>query len=145
MPDQSPGARYLVSDLRRAASLTQAQVAQRMGVTAKRVSQIEAAYPAVRYDTLVSYLQALGGHIRLTVKDLEINLDDIGADPDLESTRAWLKSSRKRGIARMQGEQSVAEELVLQGEQSGTGDDDTGRHVDQPDAQGDQGDSGQGQ
>lgn len=135
---------YLLSDLRRAAGMTQVQVAEHMSVTKKRVNQIEAKYPAVRYDTLVKYLQAIGGHMRLTVKDLEVDLDQIGADPNLEATREWMESSSRRGIQRMRGE-SAREELVLQGEQPEPGDDDTGRDVDQADAQGDQRYGGQGE
>lgn len=144
MTEQPAPRPYLLSDLRRAAGLTQEQVADLMGVTKKRVNQIEASYPGVRYDTLVRYLKAMGGHMQVTVKGLRVNIDEIDADPGLEATREWLRSSQKRGVQRMKTGGS-AEELVLQGQQTDPGGDDTGGQVDQPDSQSDQGDSSQGE
>lgn len=148
MTDQPTARPYLLSDLRRAAGMTQAQMAKRMGVSEKRVSQIEARYPSVRYDTLVSYVQALGGHIQLTVGSLKINIDQIGADAALEGTREWMKSSRRRGAVRLDAMavfSALPKELPLQGEASDPGGDDSGRDVDHADAEGDQGDGGQGE
>lgn len=140
MTEQPEVAGYLLSDLRREAGLTQEVVADRMGVHKRRVGQIEAAYPNVRFDTLTKYMDALGGTIRFVVGKMDARHDRIITDPDLEATREWMTSARRRGIQKMRGS---AEELVLQGEQPEPGGDDTGGQVDHADAQSDQGDGGQ--
>lgn len=155
MPESSARPRTL-RQLREATGLTQTQVAQRMGVHKTRVSHIEAKYPAVRYDVLLRYVQAIGGYIRLSVAGMQINLSEIGSDPSLEGTRNYLTENASRaGVKRLGAEAAFspvtyapsapAEELPLQGDQPESGGDDTGGQVDQPDAQSDQGDGGQRQ
>lgn len=135
-----------LKELREAAGMTQVQVGERMGTNRQRISHIEARYPAIRFDVLVRYVQALDGHIRLDVADLQINLDEISADESLVATRTYLKEAASaRGVAQMNLKRSAAKELVLQTGETEPGDDDTGGQVDHADAQGDQGDRGQGE
>lgn len=138
-----------LADLRRAAGLTQMQVAKRMGLAGRqRVAHIEARYPAVRYDTLANYMQAIGCRIRFSVGDFHISADRMTADPALVATRTYLtETAGRRGLARLArpGGTASAEELPLQGDAPEPGGDDTGRNEDHPDSAGDQGDSGQGE
>lgn len=146
MTKQPAPAAYLLSDLRREASMTQLEVAERMGVSKKRVSQIEALYPNIRYDTLINYLEAVGGYMQLGVGALRIRHDQIVSDPNLEGTREWKRVNSERGVKHFAvGQRALSEELPLQGDQTDTGSDDTGGQVDHADTQSDQGDSGQRQ
>lgn len=132
-----------LADLRRAAGLTQAQVAARMGVGDNRVNQIEATYPNVRYDTLTRYVGAIGGGIQIVVGHTRVFADQLVPDPAQQGTREYLLSRSGRGgnVVYVPS----AEELPLQGEASDPGGDDSGRDVDHADAEGDQGDGGQGE
>jgi transcriptional regulator with XRE-family HTH domain len=142
--DEQPPPPRSLADLRRAAGLSESQVAQRMNLTKGRIQQIEARYPAVNYDTLVRYITALGGSIQFTVGTTHTYADQIGPDPDKAGTRAYLQS--RPGMGKLVYQPSAAtEELPLQSNQTEPGSDDPGRHVDHPDTQGDQRDSGQSQ
>ena len=58
-----------LGEIRRHLGLTQAVVAQRMGVRQERVSAIERGDPAVsRVSTLAAYVEALGGRLDVTVE-----------------------------------------------------------------------------
>lgn len=132
-----------LADLRKKAGLSQDQVADRMGITKARVRHIEAKYPGINYGTLARYIQALGGSIQFLVGTTHTSADRLKADPDKSGTRAYLSS--RPGMGNLVYKPSGTEELVLQGQQPDTGDNDTGGQVDHADAQSDQGDSGQGQ
>jgi phage shock protein A/DNA-binding XRE family transcriptional regulator len=55
-----------LTELRTRLGLTQAEVAQRMGVRQERVSAIERAHPgATRIRTLAAYIEALGGRLQI--------------------------------------------------------------------------------
>lgn len=55
-----------LSDLRRAAELTQTDMAERLNVSQNRVSQIELAdLEKIQIDTLRNYIEALGGELIL--------------------------------------------------------------------------------
>ena len=57
---------YRLSELRERASLSQAEVARRMGVTQPRVSAIEKGDPdQITLETIRRYVAALGGRLRL--------------------------------------------------------------------------------
>jgi transcriptional regulator with XRE-family HTH domain len=55
-----------LAELRRARGLTQAQVAERMGVTKGRVSQIERGHLS-GHDVLARYAAALGGRLHQAI------------------------------------------------------------------------------
>lgn len=57
---------YRLAEIRRSRKLTQQQVAQRMGVTKGRVSQIEQGKVA-GYDILARYAVALGGQLHQAI------------------------------------------------------------------------------
>jgi transcriptional regulator with XRE-family HTH domain len=132
--------------LREAAKMTQRDVADKMGINPSRVGQIEAKYPGVRYDVLVRYLQAIGGHLRINIGELQVNVDELIPDPKLRGTRESLEEKNARYLVKLNAERTrSAKELPLQGDQAQPGGDDTGRDVDHPDAQRNQGDGRQRQ
>ncbi len=55
----------MLSELRRKLDLTQAIVADRLGVTQENVSQIERGEADVRLSTLSRYVEALGGRLEV--------------------------------------------------------------------------------
>lgn len=132
-----------LADLRKATGLTSEQVGERMGVNGQRVRHIEAKYPAVRYDTLTRYITALGGGVQFIVGTAHVSADQLIPDPTMRGTRKYLEE--KAGVQRLKDARSVAEELVLQGQQAEPGGDHTGRDVDHADAQRDQSDRRQSQ
>jgi DNA-binding transcriptional regulator YiaG len=62
--------------LRRREGLTQAQVAERMGVTQGRVSQMERGHTHLTTTTMAAYLEAIGGELTIlaTVGNLSVRL-----------------------------------------------------------------------
>lgn len=61
---------YQLKQLRKNTGLTQAQLAQRLGVSQHRVSQIENGdLTNAKVDTLKKYLEALGASIVITAED----------------------------------------------------------------------------
>jgi DNA-binding XRE family transcriptional regulator len=56
---------HLLAQRRKALALTQAQVAERMGVTKSRVSQIERGEVST-IEAVARYVQAVGGHIQIS-------------------------------------------------------------------------------
>jgi DNA-binding XRE family transcriptional regulator len=64
MLDQARG--WRLAELRQRRTLTQAQVADRMGVSTARVSQIESGGVSTQ-DVLQRYVEALGGTLKLIV------------------------------------------------------------------------------
>ncbi len=127
---------YTLADLRKRAGLIQEQVADRMGVTRARVSQIERDFPNLYFQVVDSYLRALDENTTVTINGTDVALTDLRANPrdpggqTNRTSRSWYRS---------------AEELPLQGDQPEPGGDDPSREVDEPDAEGDQGDGGHSQ
>jgi transcriptional regulator with XRE-family HTH domain len=70
-----------LADLRRRKGMTQAQVADKLHVSPKQVSRIEAAYPQVMFTSLRAYLDAIGVDIRFLSGDLSVLSGDIEPDP----------------------------------------------------------------
>jgi DNA-binding XRE family transcriptional regulator len=56
---------HRLAERRKSLGLTQAQVAERMGVTKSRVSQIERGEVST-IDAVARYVQAIGGHIQVS-------------------------------------------------------------------------------
>lgn len=54
-----------LSDLRRAQGMTQREVAEAMGVTQGRVSQIESGDARLDTSTMAAYLEAIGGELTI--------------------------------------------------------------------------------
>lgn len=69
-------------DLRTKAGLSQTEVSRRMGVNKARVGQIERDYPSVRFDTVESYIRALGGDLCIFgIGEDDVMTRDIAPDP----------------------------------------------------------------
>lgn len=133
-----------LADLRRAAGVSRSDVAARMGVGERRVGHIESVYPNLRYDTLSSYIAAIGGRIQFTVVGGHpAYADQMVPDPGSSRTRDYLSQRNKMG--NLVYVPSSPEELPLQGDQPEPGGDDPSREVDEPDPQSDQADGGHGQ
>ncbi len=49
-----------LAEMRREKGIVQRQVAEKMGVTTERISQIESGFPNLKFDVVQRYLQALG-------------------------------------------------------------------------------------
>ena len=77
-----------LADLRKSAGLTQLQVAERMGVTKGRVTQIEADYPELKYPVVARYLSALGAQVKVMVSGQTVDAHDVVANPERSTTRA---------------------------------------------------------
>lgn len=123
--------------LRLARGLTITEVAERMGVGQPRVTQIEARFPNVNYATFARYMAAIDGRVLLSAGDARVYADELIPDPDRAGTRAHLAS--RPGMGRLVYVRSgTTEKLPLEQSESGTGGDDTGREIDQPDPEGDQ-------
>lgn len=137
-----------LADLRKAAGLSQKDVATRMGVGQARISQIEQDYPNLKFPVITAYVEALGGHIALTgIAGRTVPASDVRPthrDPESALKRRRLQ---RKGIARLDATAAFSllppEELVLQGEQPHTSGNDTRGQIDHPDPQRDQSDSGQ--
>jgi DNA-binding XRE family transcriptional regulator len=56
---------HRLAERRKALGLTQAQVAERMGVTKSRVSQVERGEVST-IEAVARYVQAIGGHIQIS-------------------------------------------------------------------------------
>jgi DNA-binding transcriptional regulator YiaG len=56
---------YELAALRRAQGLTQAQVAETMGITQGRVSQMERGQAHLTNTTMAAYLEAIGGELTI--------------------------------------------------------------------------------
>ena len=67
---------YELAALRRAQGLTQAQVAQTMGITQGRVSQMERGQTHLTTTTMAAYLEAIGGELTIlaTVGNVSVRL-----------------------------------------------------------------------
>ncbi len=52
-----------LAGMRRSVGLTQAQVAQRMGVTQQSVNRMEGSWPNIRVNSLVAFAKACGGEV----------------------------------------------------------------------------------
>lgn len=140
-----------LADLRRAAGMSQVQVAAKMNVGHSRISQIEAQYPNVQHARLMAYIEAIGGRVLFNIARIgDIATDQLVPDASRDKTRARQEVVSKRGRQRqnpinLARTKSAAEELPLQGQTSEPGGDDTGREVDHPDPERDQGDESHSQ
>lgn len=134
-------------EMREAAGLTQAQVAATMNTNRSRVGHIESRYPNVRYQTLLSYIAALGGDVVFTgIAGSDVPASHLVVDPTKEATRRYLEEkSSKAGQMRINAEIASAKELPLQSNQPDPGSDDPGGQIDQPDPERDEDDRGNGQ
>ena len=67
---------YELAALRRAQGLTQAQVAETMGITQGRVSQMERGQTHLTTTTMAAYLEAIGGELTIlaTVGNVSVRL-----------------------------------------------------------------------
>lgn len=86
-----------LADVRRRAGRTQRQVAERMGVSRMRVSQIEADYPHVTFPVLLRYMDGLGGGVRFAVPGADggaIDADDVASDV----SRAEAQENRRERV-----------------------------------------------
>lgn len=127
-----------LAELREAAGLSQTDVAERMGYSGRaRITHIEARYPNLNYDTVTRYMQAIGVKIEFVVKGRHVPADTLIPDPEKEATREYLGSRPGKGSLVYQ---PSPKELPLEQRTADSGGDDTGRDVDQPDAEGHQGD-----
>lgn len=77
-----------LAGLRKRAGMTQLQVAEKMGVTKGRITQIEADYPDLMYPVVLRYLEALGARVHAAVGDTGVNMSDVHADPRRRTTQA---------------------------------------------------------
>ena len=74
---------WRLAEMRRRLSITQDEVAERMGVTQGRVSAIEhAKHGATELRTLASYVEALGGRLEIIADfgDERLALDEPGIE-----------------------------------------------------------------
>lgn len=85
-----------LSDLRRSAGLSRADMAARMGVSNAQVTRIEVAYPDVMFPTVRRYLDALDVKIRFVGAGFDYESDDIEQDPAREATRKARKADTTR-------------------------------------------------
>lgn len=140
-----------LADLRRAAGMSQAQVAAKLNVGHPRISQIEAQYPNVQHARLMAYIEAIGGRVLFNIAKIgDIATDQLVPDASRDKTRERQELVSRRGRERQNPvnrarAKSSSEELPLQGETAQPGGDDTGREVDEPDPERDQGDESHGQ
>lgn len=83
-----------LADLRRMAGMTQLQVADKMGCTRGRVSQVEAQFPDLMFTVVQSYLKAVGACIEFVAanSDGEVFLK---TDFSEDAGRAAYAASRK--------------------------------------------------
>lgn len=132
-----------LADLRRARGLSQAQMAERIGVNQPRISQIERDFPNLHYQVVANYFRALDDNVTLVVGDIHIDLGGIQPDPRSPGAQTNRNVRLAKGMAHLTSR--TAKELPLEQSQPHTGADDTGREVDQPDPQRDQADREDGQ
>lgn len=57
-----------LAELRKSAKLSQAELAQRIGVSQSAISQLESSDNSIQWDTLNKYVNALGGTLHLSVE-----------------------------------------------------------------------------
>lgn len=135
---------FTLADLRRAAGLTQKQVAQRMGIGQSRVGHIEKDYPNLHFKVVNSYVNALGGHLALTgIGGHTVPADDVRLDPRDPGAETNRRQRSPQGVEILRA--SAAKELPLQGDEPEPSGDDTSGQVDHPDTEGDESDGSQGQ
>lgn len=71
-----------LADLRKRAGLSQAQMAERLGVQKQAISKIEAMYPEVLFATVRRYMDALDLEIRFVGDGTDLSSSDIDRDKD---------------------------------------------------------------
>lgn len=69
-----------LADLRKQKGLTQSEVAERMFVSPKQVSRIEAAYPQLMFTSLRAYLDAVGVDVHFTDGVIDVLSGDVEPD-----------------------------------------------------------------
>lgn len=82
-----------LSDIRRLAGRSQAQVAEAMGVKQARVSQIEQQYPDVVFTVLGRYMEALGARVQFAVAGAGV----------VQATAVEQDRSRAEGLEKRRG------------------------------------------
>ncbi|MFE1046338.1 helix-turn-helix domain-containing protein [Streptomyces olivaceus] len=102
MPDENEDktADPMLSDLRKRAGLTQAEVADRLFLSTAQVRRIEAHYPHVMFNSLRAYLDVIGVDVKLSQDGFEDILSgNISPDPshgDVLRTRRQDPTRRAR-------------------------------------------------
>jgi DNA-binding XRE family transcriptional regulator len=90
-------ATYALAEIRKEAGLTQTDVANAMGVSQNRVSVIERGDLAhTELETIRSYIEAIGGHVRLVADFAGHSVDIRGWDRTTDSRRRNRKSGNDR-------------------------------------------------
>lgn len=90
-------AAYALAEIRKQAGLTQTDVANAMGVSQNRVSVIERGEIAhTELETIRSYIEALGGHVRLVADFAGHSVDIHGWDKDNAGRRKRRNRANKR-------------------------------------------------
>lgn len=87
-----------LAKLREQAGLSQAQMAEKMGVSRAQVSRIEASYPDVMFPTLRRYMDALDVKIMYTGLDGEWESDDVEKDVFRSATAEGKRKDPTRGF-----------------------------------------------
>lgn len=77
-----------LAELRKQAGMTQLQVAEQMGVTKGRITQIEADYPELKYTVVMRYMKAIDAHVRVSVKGSTVDMNTVVANPERQTTAA---------------------------------------------------------
>jgi transcriptional regulator with XRE-family HTH domain len=90
-------AAYALAEIRKQAGLTQTDVAEAMGVSQNRVSVIERGDIAhTELETIRSYIEALGGHVRVVADFAGHSVDIRGWDQDTPKRRRRRNQANKR-------------------------------------------------
>ncbi|KAG8154498.1 helix-turn-helix domain-containing protein [Burkholderia catarinensis] len=95
--------RPILVGFRKAAGLTQAQLAARLGVTQQSYAQLEANPSAVSIERLFKVLNALGVHMTLALGKQDVSAASADPDPAPDAAPAVRKpaaSKRKQDAAR---------------------------------------------
>jgi transcriptional regulator with XRE-family HTH domain len=81
-----------LSDLRKRAGFSQAQMSERMGVSKTQVSRIEATYPDIMFTTLRRYLDALDVEIRFLGDGV---IDAESSEVEKDGTRIYAETRKQ--------------------------------------------------
>lgn len=84
-----------LADLRKRSGLSQAQIAERMGVSRPQVSRIEAMYPELMFPTLRRYMDAIEMDIRYVGGPEDAPMDVSSSEVTEDKTRVYAEGRRK--------------------------------------------------
>lgn len=87
-----------LAKLRERAGLSQAEMAEKMGVSRAQVSRIEASYPDVMFPALRRYMDALDTTVVFAGPDKSYESDDIEQDVFRSATVKGKRSDPSRGF-----------------------------------------------